>query len=106
MIAAIDVQQDPRACVVLDRERELEYWKAHFAQAPFHQPGRAFTDYEPALKLAYDTYLKYHGQRFEDLAPQLRDVFLRDHPRSRLDWLQVRSVAQAAWLRLQPQDRD
>ena len=106
MLVAIDVLHDPRACVVLDRERELDFWKAHFAQAPFHQPGHAFTDYEPALKLAYDAYLKYHGQRFEDVAPQLRDVFLRDHPRSRLDWLQVRSVVQAAWLRLQPQDHD
>jgi hypothetical protein len=106
MFVAIDVPQDPRACVMLDRERELDFWKAHFAQAPFHQPGHAFADYEPALKLAYDAYLKYHGQRFEDVVPQLRDVFLRDHPRSRLDWLQVRSVVQAAWLRLQPQDQD
>ncbi|KLD73103.1 hypothetical protein FZ025_00320 [Xanthomonas hyacinthi] len=105
MFVAIDVPHDPRACVMLDRERELAFWKAHFAQAPFHQPGHAFTDYEPALKLAYDAYLKYHGQRVEDVAPQLRDVFLRDHPRSRLDWLQVRSVVQAAWLRLQPQDQ-
>ncbi len=106
MFVAIDMPQDHRACVVLDRERELDFWKAHFAQAPFHQPGHAFTDYEPVLKLAYDAYLKYHGQHFEDVAPQLRDVFLRDHPRSRLDWLQVRSVVQAAWLRLQPQDQD
>ncbi|MBB4128976.1 hypothetical protein GGR77_004308 [Xanthomonas translucens] len=106
MLVAIDVLHDSRACVVLDREKELDFWKANFAQAPFHQPGHVFTDYEPALKLAYDAYLKYHGQRFEDVAPQLHDVFLRDHPRSRLDWLQVRSVVQAAWLRLQPQDQD
>ncbi|UYB50602.1 hypothetical protein OCJ37_11260 [Xanthomonas sp. AM6] len=104
MAVAVDMHDAPRACVMLDRERELDFWKAHFAQAPFHRPGHVFADYEPALKLAYDAYLKYHGQRFDDVVPQLRDVFLRDHPRSRLDWLQARNVVQAAWQRLQPED--
>lgn len=104
MSVATEAPSDSRACVMLDRESELKFWKEHFEQASFHQPGRAFTDYEPALKLAYDAYLKFHGQRFEDIAPQLRDIYQRDHPRSRLDWLQVRSVAHAAWQRMQPQD--
>ncbi|MDQ1093398.1 hypothetical protein QE400_002811 [Xanthomonas sacchari] len=104
MAVAIEMQHASRACVMLDRERELEFWKAQFAHSSFHQPGYVFHDYEPALKLAYDAYLKYHGQRVEDVVAQLRDVFLRDHPRSRLDWLQVRGIVLAAWQRLQPTD--
>ncbi|MET4726905.1 hypothetical protein ABIE09_000699 [Lysobacter enzymogenes] len=84
----------------VDLDSELSYWRANY-RALFGRPGLRFSDYEPAVKLGLDAYVR---SLIEDRAQgedELRDRYRRVHGASRLDWDDARAVAAAACERLQ-----
>jgi len=88
----------------VDLDCELSYWRTHY-RARFGRPGLRFSDYEPAVKLGLDAYVR---SLIEDRAQgedELRDRYRRVHGASRLDWDDARAVAAAACERLQRQRR-
>ncbi|MBN7136435.1 hypothetical protein A7A76_01965 [Lysobacter enzymogenes] len=81
-------------------DSELSYWRAHY-RTLFGRPGLRFSDYEPAVKLGLDAYVR---SLIEDRAQgedELHDRYRRVHGASRLDWDDARAVAAAACDRLQ-----
>lgn len=84
----------------VDLDSELSYWRAHY-RVLFRRPGLRFSDYEPAVKLGLDAYVR---ARIDDRPPaeeELRDRYRRVHGASRLDWNDARAVAAAACERVQ-----
>lgn len=103
------VAGDPRSAVepaplspdAVDLDSELSYWRAHY-RLLFGRPGLRFSDYEPAVKLGLDVYVRSQGGDWpaaeDDL---LRDRYRRVHGASRLEWDDARAVAAAACERVQ-----
>lgn len=91
----------PMSPEAVDLDSELSYWRAHY-RARFGLPGLRFSDYEPALKLGLDAYVRGQGgSRPEAGDDEWRDRYRRVHGASRLDWDQARAVAAAARERVQ-----
>ncbi|MFK3648660.1 hypothetical protein ACI2IY_09475 [Lysobacter enzymogenes] len=84
----------------LDLDSELSYWRAHY-RLLFGQPGLRFSDYEPAVKLGLDAYMRGQIEDRPQAEHELRDRYRRVHGASRLDWNDARAVAAAACERLQ-----
>lgn len=84
---------------VIDMESELGYWRSHY-RGLSRCDGLRYSDYEPALKLGLDAYMRGHGRSIGDMEQELRDCYRRTRGGSRLDWDQAHSVVQAAWDRL------
>lgn len=84
----------------LDLDSELSYWRAHY-RLLFGQPGLRFSDYEPAVKLGLDAYMRGQIEDRPLADDELRDRYRRVHGASRLEWNDARAVASAACERLQ-----
>ncbi|QWP75476.1 hypothetical protein J5226_17900 [Lysobacter sp. K5869] len=84
----------------VDLDSELSYWRAHY-RVLFGRPGLRFSDYEPAVKLGLDAYVRAQIEDRPQAEDELRDRYRRVHGASRLDWNDARAVAEAACERLQ-----
>lgn len=88
-----------------------DYWRDQLRSEPYYQQGRAFEDYEPALRAGEEGRSRYAGQRFEDIENELRGEYERGQKErgGALGWSEgAGQAARAAWDRadLQSSDRD
>lgn len=88
----------------VDLDSELSYWRAHY-RLLFGRPGLRFSDYEPAVKLGLDAYVRGRIEGLPEAEDELRDRYRRVHGASRLEWDDARAVVAAACERVQ-RERD
>ena len=84
----------------VDFDGELDYWRAHYPNAPFCRPGLSYEDYEPALKLGINAFLHGQVELFELHGEDLAEAYYRTRGRSPLDWNEAQPAAAAAWRRM------
>ncbi len=86
----------PRAPDVIDMDSELGYWRGHYRGLPGGSALR-YGDYEPAVKLGLDAYMRSRGRAIDDMEDELEACYRRTRGPSRLDWAQARAVVRLAW---------
>ena len=99
-VAPVGAAPSPMSPDAVDLDSELSYWRANY-RLLFGRPGLRFSDYEPAVKLGLDAYVRGQAEDWPELDEQLRDRYRRVHGASRLDWNDARAVAVAACERIQ-----
>lgn len=82
----------------VDLDAELSYWRHHYR----NRADRVLriTDYEPAVKLGLDAYMRGQGRSFAEMEDELRERYRRVRGLSRMDWDEARAVVAAACERL------
>lgn len=86
----------PMAPDVVDMDSELGYWRGHYRGLPGGSALR-YGDYEPAVKLGLDAYMRSNGRALEEMEAELETRYRRTRGGSRLDWEQARTVVRLAW---------
>lgn len=89
--------------VMLDIEREIAFWRLHYAQSAFHRSPRPFESYAPTLKFGYDMYLLGGGCDLAKLLPAMRVRYeATDWGLDHLEWPLAEAVIRETWKRMQP----
>lgn len=81
---------------VVDLESELGYWRQHYRSLP-NSNGLRYRDYEPAIKLGLDAYMRSHGRELPEMEDELATCYRRVRGDSRMEWDQARRVILLAW---------
>ena len=80
--------------------KEEEYWRETYVREPYFTPGKNYDYYAPAYRTGWEGRVRYHGKRFEDVEPRLREDYERTRSKTNADWDQGRLAARAAWDRI------
>ncbi|UNP29043.1 hypothetical protein [Lysobacter gummosus] len=83
----------------VNMESELAFWRAHYRRLGCGT-GLRFADYEPAIKLGLDAYVRGNGRDFQELQEELLVRYARTRGGTRLDWSDAVTVVESAWRRL------
>jgi len=86
----------------LDLDSEMKHWRGHY-RGLVDRVGLRLCDYEPALKLGLDAYMRGHGRSLDEMEEELRACYKRVRGASKLDWDEARSVVAAAYARVHRQ---
>lgn len=97
--STIDAVDSALSLAVLDLDSELAYWRNHY-RGLVDRPGLRYSDYEPAVKLGLDAYMRSRGRTLEEMQDDIGVCYRRTRGASRLDWDEARTVVEAAWGRL------
>lgn len=84
----------------VDFDEELDYWRDNYASSCFHRDGMEFRDYEAAVKLGINVFLRSHGRSFDELKEQLAESYERTRGNSLIEWPEASVAAGAAWQRM------
>jgi len=95
-----DAADSALSLAVLDLDSELAYWRNHY-RGLVDRPGLRYSDYEPAVKLGLDAYMRSRGRTLEEMQDGIGVCYRRTRGASRLDWDEARTVVEAAWGRLE-----
>lgn len=88
-------------CEVVDVQAELKYWKAEIHRHAFHEAGTPFSRYEPALRFAYDAYLRHHAQPLSEVLGTIHHKYVDCFdPWRALAWPTMVDVLTDIWLRM------
>lgn len=79
---------------------EEAYWEDVYTTRPYVTAGAAFETYRPAYRYGVDSFTRFHGRRFEEVEPELRQNWDTARGDSTLDWTQARDATQDAYDRL------
>lgn len=88
----------------VDLDRELGYWRSQYRHLTA-RGGLRFGDYEPAVKLGLDAYMRGHSRALADIEDELRVCYARVRGVARLDWDEARDVVSAACERVRAHRR-
>lgn len=98
-------EQAPRPSLdVVDMESELAYWRSRYLEFVQH-PGLRYCDYEPAVKLGLDAYMRGHGRHMSAMRDELQACYRRIRGTARLDWEDACLIVERVWRRLYESDR-
>lgn len=98
-----DSDKDHARQMFVDFDDELRFWRGGYRTSCFYRPGIEFEDYEPALKLGINVFLRSHGRPFDELRDQLAESYQRTRDSSPLEWHEASAAAAAAWARMSEQ---
>ncbi|MBD1848781.1 hypothetical protein [Leptolyngbya sp. GB1-A1] len=82
---------------------EDQYWQQHYTAQPYYQSGLTYRDYQPAYRLGYEGYTRYHGtgMSYDEVEPELQQQYEQERRLSWLGWEQARPAVRAGWHRLE-----
>lgn len=84
----------------VDFDDELAYWRDNYETSTFFRDGMEFRDYEPAIKLGINVFLRSHGRSFDELKDQLAESYERTRGATPIEWSEASGAAGAAWQRM------
>lgn len=84
----------------VDFDDEMSYWRDNYDNCQFYRDGMEFRDYEAAVKLGINVFLRSHGRFFEELKDQLAESYERTRGNSPIEWSEASKAAGAAWQRM------
>lgn len=79
---------------------EETYWRANFQTRPYVLQGESYDDYRLAYQFGWERYPQYVGRSFDEVESDLKNDWLTDPARAKLDWAKARPATQDAWNRL------
>lgn len=82
---------------------EDRYWQQHYIQQPYYRSGLTYQDYQPAYRLGYEGYTRYHGtgMTYDEVEPELQHRYEQERRSSWLSWEQARPAVKAGWHRVE-----
>lgn len=82
---------------------EDRYWQQHFMAQPYYRSGLTYQDYQPAYRLGYQGYTRYHGSgmSYDEVEPELQQRYEHERRSSWLSWEQARPAVRAGWHRVE-----
>ncbi|WP_088893644.1 hypothetical protein [Leptolyngbya ohadii] len=82
---------------------EDRYWQQHYEEQSYYQSGLTYRDYQPAYRLGYEGYTRYHGtgMSYDEVEPELQQQYEREQRSSWLSWEQARHAVRDGWYRLE-----
>ncbi|MBD1910029.1 MULTISPECIES: hypothetical protein [unclassified Leptolyngbya] len=90
---------------------EDNYWRENYTTRSYVEPGSTYEDYQPAYRTGYEGYSRYGttGKTYDELEPDLRQDYERNHSGARLGWEKAKHASRDAWDRVEravPGDAD
>jgi hypothetical protein len=76
---------------------EHEYWRGHYAQRPYVNPGSSYEEYAPAYQYGWECREKYCGKSFDEVEPDLARDWDRAKGKSQLKWETAKEASRDAW---------
>ena len=87
--------------VLLDIDRELQYWRDIFHTTEFSRTAMPFQCFIPTIKFGYDCFLLFHNEKLAEVLPRLRIRYQETLPvTAQLDWRWADQVIRHAWGRM------
>ena len=80
-------------------ENEAAYWREQHSKQPYAK-NYSYEQFEHAYRTGYDTFLKYPGERFDEVEQSVANEYQQAKPESALPWDTVRPAINAVWDRL------
>jgi hypothetical protein len=81
-----------------DSAAENRYWRENYASRPYAERGGSYDSYAPAYRYGATAYQRYAGRDWNDVEPQLREDWEREHGES--TWDRFKDAVHDAWLRV------
>lgn len=97
---SIHADPDIASQTFVDFDRELLFWRDRYQSCRFFRPGLEFGDYEPAIKLGINVFLRSHGRSFDELKDQLIESYERTRGTTSLEWSEASVAAGEVWQRM------
>lgn len=82
---------------VVNPTEYISRFETKYRSAPYYTDGREWSDYKPAYKYGYDTYVQYRGQKFDDVERELERKWDATRADSRLAWPEARGAVKDGW---------
>ncbi|HEX4696528.1 MAG TPA: hypothetical protein VH254_02550 [Candidatus Udaeobacter sp.] len=83
----------------VDPEQEVAYWREQHRKQPYAK-NYSYDQFEHAYRTGYDSFMKYPGQTFDEVADSVANDYEQGRPDASLPWDTVRPAASAVWDRL------
>jgi len=79
---------------------EDAYWREHYRDRDYVQPGADYDQYEPAYRYGYSSYSRYQGRPFEEVEPDLSRDWETNRGNSSMKWEHAKGATRDAWQRV------
>ena len=93
----------------VDPQQEADYWRGEHPKQPYAK-NYSYEQFEHAYRTGYDTFLKYPGERFDEVEESVAADYEQAKPGSALPWDTVRPAVSSVWERMSgvmgPRDPD
>jgi hypothetical protein len=93
----------------VDREKEAAYWREQHPKQPYAK-NYSYEQFEHAYRTGYESFLKYPGQKFNEVEDSIATDYETEKPGSALPWDTVRPAVNSVWDRMSgvtgPRDPD
>lgn len=76
----------------VDPAAEEDYWRKHFHERPYAEPGLVFTDYEPAYRFGREAQSAYRDFEFAEVETDLADAWETQRKIGGMTWEQARQA--------------
>jgi hypothetical protein len=84
----------------MDPSVEDTFWRDAYRQRPYVEPGRPYSDYQPAYRFGWEAACRYPGRSFEELEADLAEDWERERGNSTLPWNRAGQASRDAWSRV------
>lgn len=85
------------AAEAIDPTVEEAYWKEHYAEEPYYQPGRTYKDYAEAYRIGYEGRARYRPRTFEEVEADMEIEYNKRKLQDAMSWNEGKLCARAAW---------
>ena len=89
------------AAEAIDPTVEDAYWKEHYAEEPYYQPGKTYKDYAEAYRIGYESRERFRPRTFEEVEADLEAEYNKRRLQNAMSWQEGRAPAKAAWDRVE-----
>jgi uncharacterized protein (TIGR02271 family) len=102
VIGAVSARSGENSAPKDEAKVEEEYWRKNFLDRDYVQTHQSYETYAPAYRAGYQGFNQTADteKSFEEIEPQLRQVYEQSTPDTRLDWNQAKHAARDAYMRL------
>ncbi len=84
----------------INPETEETYWREHFHERPYIEPGFVYTDYEPAYRFGREAQSTYRDFQFAEVEKDLAEAWETQRKIGGMTWDQARPAVLDAWRRI------
>jgi hypothetical protein len=85
----------------VDPEIEDAYWREHFHERLYVQPGLVYSDYEQAYRFGRESQSAYRDFEFSEVEHDLADAWESQRELGGMTWEQARPAVLDAWRRVE-----
>jgi len=79
---------------------EHDYWRAHYSDRSYVQPGATYETYGPAYQFGWESWLRYPERDFDEIEPELRQEWETTGGDRDLNWDHAKEAVRDAWNRV------